>query len=321
MSLQLNAIFDVVTVGRAVVDMYPAEDGRAPKDVVSYNQYLGGSPTNVAVAAARTGLRSAVVTRTGADLFHDFIRSQLDSFGVDTRWVCSSPARRTTLAVCDLHEPHEPALTFFRDARPPEDDLVAAELQEAADAAGILWITASGFASEQSAEAHTAALGSARRVFLDLDHRPDFWPSEAALRERVRPVLAQADAVVGNVREAEIALGISASPRELARELLNRGARVAVIKEGARGAIAATGDELFEQSSFPVRTINGLGAGDAFGGQLLRGESAGWPLDQTLRHAAAAGAIVASRRGCSVAMPTADEITDFLASHTRPRQR
>jgi len=315
MSLQVNVKLDVATAGRAVVDLYPADDGLAPKDVESYRQYLGGSPTNVAVAAARAGLRSAVVTRTGDDLFHDFVIDQLEGFGVDTRWVHAASGRRTTLALCDLREPHEPALTFFRDAQPPEEGIDAAELTEAAASSRILWITASGFATEQSSAVHTAAIAAADRVFLDLDYRRDFWTSESALRERLRPILGRVDTVIGNVQEVQIALGESGAPADLARELLSRGPRLAVVKEGAKGALAATSEEVVTQSAFPVRTVNGLGAGDAFGGQILLGEVAGWPLDLTMRHAVAAGAIVASRRGCSVAMPTAAEVTQFLAEH------
>lgn len=304
---------DVVAAGRAVVDLYPAEDGRAPKDVESYNQFLGGSPTNVAVAAARAGLRSAVVTRTGDDLFHDFLIGQLEGFGVDTRWVHAVRGRRTTLAVCDLQEPHEPGLTFFRDAQPPEESIDAEELAGAATSARILWITASGFATEESAAAHLAALDTADRVFLDLDYRRDFWAGESALRERLRPILSRVDAVIGNTHEVEIALGTDGTPAHLAQEMLSQGPRLAVVKKGKQGALAADADQVIEQPAFPVQTVNGLGAGDAFGGQILAGEVAGWPLDVTIRHAVAAGAIVASRRGCSVAMPTAIEVTEFLA--------
>ncbi|MCS3843164.1 PfkB family carbohydrate kinase [Microbacterium sp. AK031] len=316
MSVHVNPAFDVVTVGRAVVDLYPADDGRAPKDVDSYRQYLGGSPTNVAVAASRAGLRSAVVTRTGDDLFHDFVVDRLEAFGVDSRWALAVPGRRTTLAVCDLQEPHEPGLTFFRDPQPPEESLDADELGEAAAASRVLWITASGFASEQSAAAHTAAFATADQVFLDLDYRADFWASESDVRDRLRPVLGRADAVIGNVREVEIALGTSGTPADIARELLDSGPRLVVVKEGAKGALAATAEGMIEQAAFDVQTINGLGAGDAFGGQLVHGATVGLPLEDTMRNAVAAGAIVASRRGCSVAMPTMDEVAQFLQSRS-----
>ncbi|WP_083288646.1 PfkB family carbohydrate kinase [Jiangella alba] len=319
MSAQMDREFDVVTAGRAVVDLYPAEDGRPPKNVESYRQYLGGSPTNVAVAAARAGLRSAVVTRTGDDLFHDFVVDQLETFGVDTRWVHAVPGRRTTLAVCDLEDPRTPGLTFFRDTPPPEDALDVDELVAAAAASRVLWITASGFATTRSAAAQTAAIAAAHQVFLDLDYRPDFWPSEHALHDRLLPVLSQVDAVIGNLREVAIALGETGTPADLARRLLSRGPRLAVVKQGADGALAATRELLVEQPAFPVRPVNGLGAGDAFGGLLLKGAVAGWPLHETMRCAAAAGAIVTSRRACSAAMPTMTEVAELLESHEQRR--
>lgn len=315
---QVAKELDVVTVGRAVVDLYPADDGRAPKDVESYRQFLGGSPTNVAVAAARAGLRSAVVTRTGDDLFHGFVVDQLESFGVDTRWVHAVPDRRTTLAVCDLQDPGSPGLTFFRDTPPPEDALDIDELTAAAAASHVLWITASGFATPDSAAAQAAAIATADRVFLDLDYRPDFWSSEQALRDRLRPVLSEVDVVIGNVREVEIALGETGTAKDLARRLLSRGPELAVVKQGAAGALAATHENVIEQPAFPIRPVNGLGAGDAFGGLLVKGAVAGWTIDETLRHAAAAGALVASRRACSAAMPTLAEVAAFLES---PEQR
>ncbi|ACQ82427.1 PfkB domain protein [Beutenbergia cavernae DSM 12333] len=317
MSAQVTKELDLVSVGRVVVDLYPAEDGRAPKDVENYRQYLGGSPTNVAVAAARAGLRSAVVTRTGDDLFHEFVVDQLASFGVDARWVRAVPGRRTTLAVCDLRDPSSPALQFFQDTPPPTDALDAAELVAASSSSHMLWITASGFATDRSAAAHDAALAAAEHTFLDLDHRPDFWADERALRDRLRPVLPQVDTVVGNEKECSIALGRPGTAEELGRVLLDEGPRLAVVKRGEEGVVAVTRDAVLSVPAVPVRVVNGLGAGDAFGGWLVSGMSAGVPLDVTLRRATAAGAIVASRRGCSVAMPTPAEVDELLERHGR----
>lgn len=302
-------IYDVVTVGRSVVDLYPLQDGLAPKDVTSFGQYLGGSPTNVAVAAARAGLRSAVVTRTGDDMFHEFVTDQLREFGVGTRWVRRVGGARTTLAVCDLSEPSSPRLQFFRDKPAPEETIGGEDLLEAAASCHVLWLTASGFSGRQSATAHEEALRSADHVVLDLDYRPDFWSSERELHDRLEPILPHVSTVIGNAHESSIALGTTAAPDELARRLLSTGPTLAVVKRGAHGALAATPDRVLEQPSHAVHVINGLGAGDAFGGYFLKGLIESWPLEDSLRYACAAGAIVASRRGCSIAMPTQHEVT------------
>lgn len=303
---------DVVTAGRAVVDLYPLQDGRATKDVKSFGQFLGGSPTNVAVAAARLGLRSAIVTRTGDDIFHDFVVGELEHFGVETRWVREAPQTRTTLAVCELLRPEEPRLQFYRDLVPPELAITAEDLCAAASAAEILWITASGFEADPSAAAHSAALTHASRVVLDLDYRPGFWNSDTQLRSRLNSVLGSVQTVIGNERECAIALGAEGSAEDLALALLERGPELVVVKRGSRGAIAVTRREIVRQSAAPIDVVNGLGAGDAFGGGLLKGLLARWPLSVTLRYAATAGAIVAGRRGCSIAMPSPEDVSAAL---------
>ncbi|TDE97400.1 5-dehydro-2-deoxygluconokinase [Occultella glacieicola] len=308
MPRQTANTFDLVTAGRAVVDLYPGQDGLAPKDVLSYTQFLGGSPTNVAVAAARAGLRTAAVTRTGDDLFHQFVVARLEAYGVDTRWVRAVADTRTTLAVADLQEPHAPALQFFRDPRPPENDIYPDELAAAAASADTLWLTASGFAADPSAAAHAAALRERRRCLLDLDYRPAFWADARDFHLRLRSVLPHVDTVIGNEQECALALGSSGTPTELARRLLAQGPALAIVKLGADGALAATSAGVIRQPAFRAEVVNGLGAGDAFGGFIAKGLIEGWPLERSLRFACAAGSIVASRRGCSDAMPTETEV-------------
>lgn len=311
---QQPILFDVVTVGRAVVDLYPLEDGLAPKDVRAYGQYLGGSPTNVAVASARAGLSTAVVTRTGDDLFHEFVMAQLEEFGVDTRWAAAVPGTRTTLAVCDLSSPQDPGLEFFRDAGPPENTIDDAALMQASISCRVLWLTASGFAESPSGPAHLAALERAKQSVLDLDYRPGFWPSTEHYRDRVVEALGRVTLVIGNEQECAHALGSTGSAVELARDLLDRGPSMVVVKRGAQGAVALSADGVVEQEAFAVDVVNGLGAGDAFGGYYLKGHLEGWPVETSLRYAAAAGAIVASRRGCSVDMPTPREVAALAES-------
>jgi 5-dehydro-2-deoxygluconokinase len=77
--------------------------------------------------------------------------------------------------------------------------------------------------------------------------------------------------------------------------------------------LGKTRTERVEVPPTPVDVVNGLGAGDAFGGSLIHGLLAGLPLEQMLRNANAAGAIVASRLECSTAMPTQAEIETLLA--------
>ena len=117
---------------------------------------------------------------------------------------------------------------------------------------------------------------------------------------------------VGNREECEVASGVS-DPERAADALLDAGVELAIVKQGPKGVLAKSRTERVESPPLPIKPMNGLGAGDSFGGSLCHGLLAGWPLEQVLRYANAAGAIVASRLECSTAMPTLTEIETLLA--------
>ena len=147
---------------------------------------------------------------------------------------------------------------------------------------------------------------------LDLDYRPMFWPSREEARTWVRQALPHVTVAVGNLDECRDAVGVR-EPRKAAAALHDAGVELAVIKQGpdgrARGRAATTEVEV---PPVPVEVVNGLGAGDAFGGALCHGLLAGWDLERTMRFCNAAGAIVASRLACADAMPTADEVEALM---------
>ena len=178
-----------------------------------------------------------------------------------------------------------------------------------------MWLSVSGLSEEPSRESHHAVLEArARKQFtvLDLDYRPMFWAGPEAATEQVQKVLPQVTVAVGNREECEVAVGES-EPERAADALLDAGVELAVVKQGPKGVLAKTRTERVESPPIPIKPLNGLGAGDSFGGSLCHGLLAGWPLAKVLQYANAAGAIVASRLECSTAMPTQDEIETLIA--------
>jgi 5-dehydro-2-deoxygluconokinase len=170
---------------------------------------------------------------------------------------------------------------------------------------------------EPSRGAHFAAWEARARsplTVLDLDYRPMFWASPADATEQVQRALGHVTVAVGNREECEIAVGES-NPRKAADALLDLGVELAIVKQGPRGVLGKTRHSSVNVLPNDVDVVNGLGAGDAFGGSLIHGLLRDWPLEKTLRYANAAGAIVASRLECSTAMPTAAEVT-ALAEQT-----
>ena len=116
---------------------------------------------------------------------------------------------------------------------------------------------------------------------------------------------------MGNLGEVEVAVGVG-GPDVAADRLLELGCEIAVVKLGPDGVLAKTRTQRFEVPAIPIEVVNGLGAGDGFGGALCHGVLSDWTLDETLRYASAAGAIVASRLSCSEAMPTDAEVRKLL---------
>src|ERR1700723_2717673 len=98
---------EVLTMGRVGVDIYPLQTGVRLEDVSSFGKYLGGSATNVAVAAARLGHRAAVITRTGDDPFGRFLHKALRGYGVDDRFVTAVPDLPTPVTFCEIFPPDD----------------------------------------------------------------------------------------------------------------------------------------------------------------------------------------------------------------------
>jgi 5-dehydro-2-deoxygluconokinase len=308
--------YDVLTIGRVGVDLYPLQVGVGLAEVETFGKFLGGSATNVAVAAARHGRRSAVITRTGADPFGDYVHQELRELGVDDRFVSAVPGRPTPVTFCEIFPPDNFPLYFYRLPKAPDLEIRADELDlDAVSTAQVFWATLTGLSQEPSRAAHHAAWQARQRrplTVLDLDYRPMFWASQADAHEQVVAALPHVTVAVGNLEECETAVG-EREPDAAAKALLAAGVELAVVKQGPRGVLALTRDERVEVPPTPVEVVNGLGAGDGFGGALCHGLLAGWPLERVLRFANAAGAIVASRLECSTAMPTTDEVEALLA--------
>ncbi len=309
---------DVLTIGRSGVDLYPLQTGVGLEDVATFGKFLGGSPTNVAVAAARLGHRVAVLTGVGDDPFGRFVRRAVRDFGIDDSHVVVVPELHTPVTFCEIFPPNHFPLWFYRAPTAPDLRLRPEDVPlDAVRDATLLWLTATGLAEEPSRSAHLTALdarGGRGFVALDLDYRPSFWPGEQSARDAIRDVLGRVNVAVGNLEECRVAVGES-EPDRAADALLEAGVGLAVVKQGPGGVLGKTRTDRVVVAPTPVQVVNGLGAGDGFGGALCHGLLSGWPLRRTLEFASAAGAIVASRLECSGAMPTEAEVEALIAEH------
>jgi 5-dehydro-2-deoxygluconokinase len=307
--------YDVITIGRVGVDIYPLQYGVGLENVKTFEKFLGGSATNVACATAKYGLKSAVITRTGNDPFGKYIHEELKRLGVSDEFVSGVEGLQTPVVFCEVFPPDNFPLYFYRKPKAPDLEIKTAELDLIAIRnAKLFWATVTGLSEEPSRAAHFAALEARGRkefTVLDLDYRTMFWDSPALATEQVAKALELVTVAVGNKEECEVAVGES-EPMRAADALLDRGVELAIVKQGPKGVLAKTRTETVEVPPHFVDVVNGLGAGDSFGGALCLGLLEGWPLRKILEFGNVAGAIVASRLECSTAMPTRKEVEAVL---------
>ncbi|WP_330181432.1 5-dehydro-2-deoxygluconokinase [Nocardia sp. NBC_01503] len=308
---------EVLTIGRVGVDLYPEQSGVPLAEVSTFAKFLGGTATNVAVAAARLGRRTALLTKVGPDSFGDFVRTALTDFGVENRYVGTAPNLQTPVVFCELNPPADPPLVFYRAPIAPDLTLTHDEIPwEIVDSVPLLWVTGTGVSAEPGRTTQRAILERRDRrghTVLDLDYRPMFWPDVETARAEIGWMVDHVNVVVGNRTEVEVAVG-TADPDKAADRLLARGVRLAVIKRGAEGVLVATATERWTVPPCRVEVVCGLGAGDGFGGALIHGLLAGWDPHRLGTFANAAGALVASRLACADAMPTEAEIEELLCT-------
>src|SRR4029453_9752592 len=306
---------EVLTFGRSGVDIYPLQIGVGLEDVVTFGKYLGGTTANVAVAAARLGRRAAIITGVGDDPFGRYVRRALRELSVDDRYVVTNHDYPTPVTFCEIFPPDDFPIWFYRKPTAPDLQIKPSDIDyDAVRATDLMWMSVTGLSEEPSRPPPWAVLEAPSPkpfTVLDLDYRPMFWPNAAAATEQVQKVLPQVTVAVGNREECEVAVG-ETDPDQAADALLDAGVELAIVKQGAKGVLGKSRTERVESPPIPIRPMNGLGAGDSFGGSLCHGLLAGWPLAKVLQNANAAGAIVASRLECSTPMPAETQIGLFI---------
>ena len=324
---------DVITIGRAGVDLYGAQIGGRLEDMGSFEKYIGGSPTNIACGTARLGLKTALISRVGDEHMGRFILEQLAREGVCTDGVVTDPERLTALVILGIRDEEQFPLIFYRencaDMALCEDDIDEGFIKRAR----AVVVTGTHLSHPRTEAAVIKALELARkhglRTALDIDYRPNLWGvaghgdgesrfvESAKVTEKLLSTLHYFDLIVGTEEEFHIAGGSTDTVKALRAVRENSGATL-VCKRGALGAVAFEGDvpdsldDGQTGEGFPIEVFNVLGAGDGFFSGLLKGwmDDAGWPV--ALKYANACGAFAVSRHGCTPAYPSLTELEYFL---------
>ncbi len=306
---------DLLTVGRISVDLFSEQINTSFSQPQTFQKSIGGSPTNVAVAAAKLGHKSAIVTKVGVDPLGEFVVNKLQNFGVDTSFVKVAESGLTPVVLASQDPPEDPKIIFHRQPSAPDTQLVVSDIDgQTLQAAKNFWISACALSHGTTAESIFNWLevrGRAKETIIDLDYRPSFWKSRDEARVAAQRAISHCTIAIGNIAECEVALGIS-DPTKAADDLLNRGISLAIVKMGGDGVLLATKDQSQVIKPLPIKLVCGLGSGDAFGGALIHGLISGWELEKIGLFANAAGAYLASELMCADAMPSLEVLEEFI---------
>jgi len=292
-------VIEAAVLGRVGIDLYPNELETPLAEVRTFTRFVGGFAGNVATGLARLGVRTAIVSRVGAEGHGEFVRSWLAGEGVDVRFLAVDPYWPTPPTFCEVWPPDRFPITFYRRPTAPDWQLAPGDFDaEEVAAAPLLYATGTALAQSPSRETTLDALRAHRgTTIFDLDWRPGLWDDPAQYPALAAEAAAAADVVIGN--EDEVAAARVDPP-------------TLVLKRGERGAMVIEHGEETDVVAYPVEVVNGLGAGDAFAAALGHGLLRGLPLVEAARRGSVAGGIVASQLACSEAMPRLEELEAAL---------
>ena len=330
----MTPTYDVLTFGRASIDLYSNDLGAPFEEISSFGAFVGGSSTNIAVCCARLGLNTVLLTGLGDDQVGKFILRFLTQEGIHTEYIPTIPESRTSAVILGIEPPDRFPLVYYRHNA--SDIYVDIDHVKAAPIADCRVIVLSGTALSRD-PSRTATLLAAEEaqaanvpVFLDLDFRADQWFDPRAYGITVRALLPRVHTVIGTEEEVLAASLQDSSQLSIQHQqisapeikgnldraierILASGVEVLIVKRGAEGcSIFEKGKEEVEVPGYPVEVLNVLGAGDAFAGGFVYGFLQDWDLYKACRMGNACGAILVTQQGCANFMPTRDEVDTFV---------
>ena len=312
---------DFIAVGRLAVDLNANETNRPMEETMTFTKYVGGSPANIAVGLARLGMKTGFIGRVADDQMGRFIVQYLQKNAIDTSGIVVDRSGGVTgLAFTEIKSPTDCNILMYRDnavdlklepADVPEDYIRSAKA---------MLISGTALAASPSREAVFLALEWARRhgtqVFFDLDYRPYTWKSRAETAVYYRLAAEKCDVIIGTREEfdmMESLTGVQSDDFQTAAEWFRHRAKIVVVKHGKDGSIAYVKDGgSYTGKVFPARIVKTFGAGDAYASSFIYGLMQGWNVKRCMELGSASAAIVISSHSCSDAMPTLDDLREFM---------
>jgi 5-dehydro-2-deoxygluconokinase len=315
--------FDFTAIGRLCIDLNANEINRPMEETMTFTKYVGGSPANITIGMSRLGLRTAFIGKVANDQMGRFIRSYLEKNNIQTGNVITDNTGAVTgLAFTEIKSPTDCSILMYRD-NAADLKLAPEEVQEELIAnSKVLLISGTALAASPSREAVFQALEYAKRhgvvVAFDIDFRPYTWVSPEETAVYYNLAAEKCDIIVGTREEFDMMERFDRNPNRddqvTASKWFDYKAKIVIIKHGKEGSIAYTKDGASHRAkSFPAKVVKTFGAGDSYAAGFLYGVMQGWTIEKSMEFGSASACIVISSHSCSDAMPTADQVHDYIA--------
>ncbi len=292
----------------------------------TFTKYVGGSPANIAIGAARLGMKSGFIGKLADDQMGRYIEQYLKDKSIDTSQLSVDKTGAVTgLAFTEIKSPTDCSILMYRDNAAdlllkPEEVSESYIKQTKA-----LLVSGTALAASPSREAVFVALDYARKhgvfVFFDLDYRPYTWKNIAETSIYYQLAAEKCDFIIGTREEFDMMekfAGHQTDDRLTAEKWFGHHAQVVLIKHGGDGSIAYTKEGgAYKGGIFKTKVLKTFGAGDSYASAMIYGLMQGWELPRAMEYGSASAAIVISRHSCSEAMPTVEELDAFIDSAER----
>jgi 5-dehydro-2-deoxygluconokinase len=321
--LQQNRPLDAIVLGRAGVDLYARESNTDMADISGFNKFVGGSAANIAVAVSKLGAKTGFIGCVADDAFGGYVCSYLTKQGINLDGMMTDGSgSRTSVAFTEMKATDCTVLIYRNKA----SDLTIKPEQidpEYIASAKVLVVTGTALSESPSREATLIAMEHARRsntlVVLDVDYRPYSWRSDIDASIYYGIAAGLSDIVIGNREEFDMMETVLAPGNkdddQTSKRFLRANTQVVVIKAGELGSKVYCRDGYkFEQGIFPVDVQKPFGSGDSFAGALIWTLVNDGELEDGVKNGSAAAAINVSGNSCTEAMPTQEQLFEFIAT-------
>lgn len=311
--------FDLIAIGRACIDLNAVEYNRPMEETMTFKKYVGGSPANIAIGAAKLGLKVGFIGKLADDQHGNFIRQYMKEAGVDTsNMMTDHGEHKTGLAFTEIKSPQESSILMYRD-EVADLYLAPEEISEAyIKKAKLLLISGTALAQSPSREAVLKAIELAKRnhvkVVFELDYRPYSWKSEEETAVYLTLAAQKADIVIGTRDEFNsLENSFVGDNAATVQALFQHSPELIIIKHGVDGSYAYTkAGELYRGYAYKAKVLKTFGAGDSYAAALLYALIKEKPIEMALKFGSASSAIVVSKHSSSEAMPTVAEIEALI---------